>query len=346
MKRISINTLKVLLMLFIAGTLFSCEKKTKEPPSTRKTIVKILGGGTPVGISKKPVDFVPVPAKLLAVDLRREPNDESGLFSTMNVVVTDDPAAVTAANPNYIILPDAWYTIQSEAPKVGGPGGTFSFVFKPGEFVKEIYITLTDPTLLNPSALYGLGFTITSVDASGQISNAKSIVVEIGAKNDYDGRYEISGTFLDVTNAAFVGDYPWNYSLVTISATHCVVINDDFPGIPAYIFYTGTGYSFYGGYGLIVGFDPATGAISDLHNYYGDPTQPATAGGNPAAGTGPPLYAASNTRRATLDPSGVNAFNLGTHNIEIKHYLLHPAVMGNNDPRCFFNEVWTYVGPR
>ena len=193
MKKIQLNTTTLLLLIF-AVTLFSCEKSTKQPPSNRQTIVKILGGGTPATITKNPIDFLPVPVQLLMVDLRRNPNDEAGLFTTMNVIVKDDTAAVRAANPSYIVMPAAWYTIQSEAPKVGGVGGTFSFVFKPSEFAKQIYITIPDATLMNPSALYALGFTITSVDAGGVISDSKSVIIEIGAKNQYDGKYNITWT--------------------------------------------------------------------------------------------------------------------------------------------------------
>ena len=194
MKRIYINYSKVLLLVVLASTLFSCKKDTKEPASTRQTIVKILDGGTPATIKKNPISFLPVPIQLFVVDLRRDCNNETELFTSMNVIVKDDTAAVRAANPNYILFPEAWYTIQSEAPKVGGSGGTFSFVFKPSEFAKQIYITVPDATVMNPSALYALGFTITSVDAGGKISYSKSVVIEIGAKNQYDGKYNLTWT--------------------------------------------------------------------------------------------------------------------------------------------------------
>ena len=206
MKRIYINSSKVLLLAVLAATLFSCEKDTKEPASTRQTIVKILDGGTPATVKKNPVSFVAVPVQILVVDLRRDCNDEAGLFTQMNVVVKDDTAAVKAANPNYLLFPDAWYTIQSDAPKVGGMGGTFSFVFKPSEFAKQIYITIPDATLMNPSALYAIGFTITSVDAGGVISYSKSVIIEIGAKNSFDGKYNITWTnYHPTANPGYTG---------------------------------------------------------------------------------------------------------------------------------------------
>jgi hypothetical protein len=343
MKPILINATKVLLAAVLAGTLFtSCKKKTKEPASTRKTIVKILGGGTPANIIKMPVDFVPTPTTLLVADIRRDPNDEAGLFSTTNVVVKDDVAAVQAAG--YVLLPSAWYTIQSEVPKVGGSGGTWSFVFKPSEFAKEISITLTNPTLLDPSTLYGLGFTITSVDASGMISHAKSVVIEIGAKNDWDGVYAVRGPIQDVVTPNLIqwANQPgysdpwlnanpgaWEAHLVTSSATDCVVWDMTLWGWPALPLYntaggTNTGY---GGVGFVLRFDAATNAVASLRNFYGDPSfgNFPTPLGNPISGSGPPLYQASNSRYLTLDPSGANAVQ-GNRDILFKFFMYHPSV--------------------
>ncbi|MBK7375214.1 MAG: hypothetical protein IPJ02_06590 [Chitinophagaceae bacterium] len=335
-------------ILAIGALAFSACKKTKlSTPmgDAGQTLVKIINGGTPASVSKKPVDFVPTPNTILAVELRRDIPNESELNKTMIVTVKDDTAAVRAANPAYIQMPTAWYSLVMDGVKTGGQGGTLTFTFKPGEFSKEIYITIPNATLFNPSSLYGLGFTIMTADAGGKISTQKSVVVEIGAKNDWDGVYIMTGTFLDITNPAFtyIGDQ--QYSLITIGASRCVVRNDDLNGgIPGYIFDNAGAGTYYGSYGLIITFNPATNAISDLWNYYGDPTQPATAGGNPAAGTGPPLYAASNTRRAVLDPSGINAVQ-GNKDIKIKHWLVHPSAVPVG-PRAYFDETWMYQGPR
>lgn len=194
MKLSFINATRILLIAVVAGTLFSCVKKTKEPSSTRQTLVKIVDGGTPpTKLVRTAANFVTTP-QVLVVDLRRDANDEAELFTTMTVVVKDDTAAVTAADPNYTHLPADWYTIQSESPKVGGMGGTFTFVFKPGEFAKEIFITIPDASLLDPNALYALAFTITSVDNNGRISASKSRIFQIGeTRNKYDGKYYLKG---------------------------------------------------------------------------------------------------------------------------------------------------------
>ena len=309
-----------------------------------QTLVKILGGGSPATIKKNPVDFVPTPTRILCADIRRDIPNASELNKTMIVTVKNDNAAVAAASASYIILPSAWYTVDASTPF---SGGNYTVTMAPGEFAKAIYITIPNATLMNPSSLYALGFTITTADANGVISTQRSVVVEIGAKNNWDGIYLMSGTFVDVVFPAFTYLGAQQYSLITVGANECIVRNDDLNGgIPGYIFSNaGTG-TYYGSFGWVISFNPATNAISDLHNYYGDPRFPATVGGNPAAGTGPPLYASANTRRAVLDPSGVNAA-MANKDIVIKHLLVQPSVIAAPPHyRSFFNETWKYLGPR
>jgi len=340
-------------ILAIGALAFSACKKTKlSTPmgDAGQTLVKILNGGTPAGIAKKPVDFVPTPSTILAVELRRDIPNESELNKTMIVTVKDDTAAVRAANAAYIQLPTAWYTLQMDGVKTGGQGGTMTFTFKPGEFSKEIYVVIPNATLFNPSSLYGLGFTIMTADAGGKISTQKSLVVEIGAKNDWDGIYTnlATGTFVDITNPAFTHfGQDLQYSLITVGATKCVVRNDDLNGgVVGYLFLNaGTG-TYYGTYGIVITFNPATNAISEIYNYYGDPTMPPSGGQSTAAGTGPPNYASANTRRAVLDPSGINAVQ-GNKDIKIKHWMVQTsAVPAPPNIRSYFDETWQYVGPR
>lgn len=348
-----LNLTKSLAFIACVSLAFTaCDKAKVSTPmgDAGQTLVKLLGGGTPAGLEKKPVDFVATPTKLLVVELRRDVPNETELNKTMIVTVKDDLAAVTAANPAYIQLPPSWFTVQTDAVKVGGQGGTWTFTFKPGEYSKELYVTIPDATLLNPSSLYGIGFTILTADAAGKISTQKSKVIEIGAKNDWDGIYSnlVTGTFLDVTNAAFLHyGSDQEYALVTAGASTCVVSNNDLnTGYPGYLFLNGAAGTYFGSYGLVITFNPATGAISDLHNYYGHPGFAATGGGDPNAGTGAPLYAASNTRRAVLDPSGVNAVQ-GNKDILIKHWLVQPSVIpAAPSIRCYFDERWKYVSAR
>ena len=306
---------------------------------------------------KNPVDFVTTSQRVLAIDLRRDPNDNGDLNTTMTVVVKDDTAAVHAENPGYLIMPAAWYSFDSESPRVGGIGGTFTFVFKPGEFAKQVYIVIPNATLLDPSALYGFGFTIKSLTGSGVISASKSLIIEIGAKNNWDGVYAVTGPMTDVVvptltqfndptwdvfEAAHGG--AWELDLVTVGANECIGFDPTVYGLPSHPILSSGAASGYGGVGLIVDFDPATNKVSKIYNWYGDPSRgPANGLGNPASGSGPPLYQASNTRYLTLDASGINAVQ-GNKDILIKYLMYQPSLTAG--VRTTFNEKWEYVGPR
>lgn len=337
----------ILVFLSLAIGFTACIKKEVTPLKDEgSTFVKILGGSSPAVVKSNPIDFVTTAQTITVCDVRKDAANSADLNRSTIVTIKDDTAAVRAANPNYLQLPSNFYTlVGSGVTKTGGMGGNYTVTFNPGDFAKEIQITFANAQVLNPSRLYALGFTITGVTADSKISFEKSIVVEVGAKNPWDGVYLMSGTFLDVANAAFTYASSQQYSLITVSATKCVVRNDDLNGgIPGYFFLNAGSPTYYGAYGLVVGFDPATNKIADFYNYYGDPTMAATPGGNPAAGTGAPLYASSNGRRAVLDPSGINAVQ-SNKDILVKHWMLQPSVVPNG-PRSSFDERWKYLGPR
>ena len=358
-----LNLTKSLAIVAMLSLVFgACKKANVAPPlgDAGLTLVKILGGSTPAAVVKKPVDFVNTPTKLLMIELRRDIPNETELNKTMIVTVKDDTAAVRAANPAYLNLPTAWFTVQTDGIKTGGQGGTWTFTFKPGEFAKEIYITIPNATLFNPSSLYGLGFTILTADAGGRISSQKSVVVEIGAKNSYDGIYAVTGPMVDLTGSPFtqwnnpaVSGFPaanggaWEAHLVTSGASTVFVVDQTIWGSCGHPMLNAGANSGFGSFGMVVGFNPATGTIATLHNYYGDPAYGGPTNlGNPQAGTGAPLYAASNTRRAVLDPSGVNAVQ-GNKDVLIKYFMVQPSVVpAPPSIRITFDEKWKYIGPR
>lgn len=355
---------RIIAFIAIGSLIFTACKKVKVPTPMGdggQTVVKILGGATPGGLLKMPVDFVPTPTRLLVLQLRRDVPNETELNKTMIVTVKDDTAAVKAANPNYVLLPTAWFTVQTDGVKTGGQGGTWTFTFMPGEFSKEIYITIPNATLLNPSSLYGVGFTILTADGNATISTQKTLVIEIGAKNDWDGIYAVTGPMVDVTSAAFVqwnnpafpDPFPqanggaWEAHLITAGASTVVMHDNTIWGTIGHPILSGTANSGWGGYGLVVNFNPATNAVSSIHNYYGDPAMGGpTALGNPQTGTGAPLYESSNTRRAILDPSGVNAVQ-GNKDILIKYFMLMRSVIpAPPHIRVTFDETWKYIKAR
>ena len=259
----------------------------------------------------------------------------------MIVTVKDDTAAVRAANPGYLRMPSSWYSVTVDAVKPTVIGGSYTFTFKPGEFAKELYINIPNATLLDPSSLYAFGFTITTADAAGKISTQKSVVVEIGAKNNYDGRYAVTGPLVDALNAdlvqwnkpTFADPFPqanggaWELHLITAGAATCNMFDNTIWGDkfhPLNVVSSG-GNSGYGTFSLIVNFNPANNAISSVSNFYAP---------------------APNTRQAVLDPSGVNAVQ-GNKDILIKYFMLQPSLVpAPPNIRVTFDEKWKYIGPR
>ncbi len=224
---------KKLLFSILLGYLMisftSCIKKEVTPLTDEgSTFVKILGGGSPATVIKNPIDFVTTPQTFTVCDLRRDAPNSQALAKTTSIIVRDDTAAVRAANPNYLLMPAAWYTLADGLTRAGGVGGTYNINFNPGDFAKEIRITVPNAQVMNPSSLYGLGFTITGVSADGKISFERSVVVEIGAKNPWDGVYSVvSGTVTRYTapgvpaNDALSGPLAGNPDifLITVGAT-------------------------------------------------------------------------------------------------------------------------------
>ena len=213
--------------------------------------------------------------------------------------------------------------------------------------------------MFDPSSLYALGFTIITADAGGKISTQKSIVVEIGAKNAWDGIYAVTGPMVEQTGSPFTqwnnpayGPFQaanggaWEGHLVTIGASTCILVDQTIWGSCGHPMLNAGGNSGFGSYGLVIDFNPANGSVASIYNYYGNPAFAATNLGNPAGGTGAPLYAASNTRRAVLDPSGVNAVQ-GNRDVLIKYFMIQPSVVpAPPSIRVTFDEKWKYIGPR
>ena len=142
--------------------------------------------------------------------------------------------------------------------------------------------------------------------------------------NPYDGKYRIEGTLTDHKDPSFV--WPGNtylYRLETLSPTQIQLISVDL-GIAGHLLKNGINLTFYGNFGVIVNFDPATNKITSITNSYGQPS--ATSG-----------------RSAVLDPSGVNSWDPVTKNIKIKFWMDETGFVGH---RTSFDETWVYIGPR
>ena len=259
--------------------------------------------------------------------LRKDAPSSAELNTATAVRVKLNPTLVSdynsANNESFELLPDTLYTLD---PSIVKNGQVYTMTLNPGEFAKDFAIKLNGGKW-NLAHKYALGFTIE--DASGKAISAekKDVLVLIAIKNKWDGVYSVTGTYSDVTNAAFRGIYPHEWELQTASATQCIVVDNVYLGFPGYVFETGAGLSYYGNFGLVVSFDPATDQITSVVNYYGQP--------------------ASNTRSAELDPSGANRYDASTKTISIKYFMKQPSVIpAAPNIRCYFNEVWKFERSR
>jgi Domain of unknown function (DUF1735) len=318
---------KVVGLFLVGATLTSClDDKLTLDPTDSVNVVEF----------KNPTDFLsPYGSKYAlytkAFDVAPE-NDFpiTVSYSGANVAPEDitvtlgiDAAALTQYNTEqkttYDLIPASLYTLQSSVviPK-GQRTATVSLKFKSNSF--------------DFSKAYVLPVQIKSI-SSGTISgNFGTILINVNAKNKFDGVYKVTGTMVDVTNAAFkhltqVGE-TLEYSLETISATKCVIVDRDYGiGAAAHVFYTGTGASYYGSFGAVLEFDPATNKVISVTNFYGQP--------------------AGNTRSAQIDPSGVNTYDPATKSMKIKYNMRQPSVVAAApNIRVTWDEVLTFVRAR
>ncbi len=179
---------KQLLALIIIALLFiGCEKEVDRIGDRGQTIVKFIDGGHSElpsknnfkpGMAKHIMTYLPQPLTITAADVRRDVPNNKELNRLMHVTVIDDTAALRVFNDSlimqggspYVYLRSSYYTINNGTPKLNGEGGFFNLVLQPGEFAKPIFITILNPSLLDPSVTYALPFRIMSADADGRIS--------------------------------------------------------------------------------------------------------------------------------------------------------------------------------
>jgi|GEM_PF-1348965 len=182
-----------------------------------QTLVKFVftdAGSNPNGIpdttNGKYAGYVRLSAKLDSnpqvlevADLRRDVPNSDEMNKTMTVIVRNDPSAVTAYDSELVPLPGNAFMPDPSNPL---SGDSYVITLNPGELAKTLKITIPNITTLDLNNRYALGFTIASVDADGQISAMqKSLVVEIGTNNQWDGIYRLYGGFARSDQPGFLG---------------------------------------------------------------------------------------------------------------------------------------------
>jgi hypothetical protein len=261
------------------------------------------------------------------VDVRRDAANESELSKSVSVIVTLDPTVITAYNTahstSYIALASGDFAIDASTPR---NGNNITVNFAPGEFAKPIKITVPNASTLNPNNAYALGFRIASADGA-KISQLKTILVEVGLKNKYDGRFTMTGTMVDVTTSALVLKQPTEIHLVTVGGAAVEMYNAG-TAVSSFLYLfpimNGAAESAYGSFLPIFNFDANNNVISVV-NSYGQP--------------------ASNTRSAQIDPTGINKWNEATKTLRVKFFMFQPNTVAVG-PRTTFDLTFTYLGSR
>lgn len=316
-------SIKFFLFFTVLAVAFSCKKPGVDPISNEgQTIVKLAESDYQLVA----LDLVNT-SQTFSVDLRRDVPNESELNKPLTVVLTLDPAVLTAFNTanntGYIQLPASSYTLDQSTPI---SGNNITVTFAPGEFAKNIRFTVPDATVLDPNDAYALGFKIASAEGAKISTELNNLVTEVGLKNKYDGVYRMTGTLVDVASSALTAKSPTTVHLVTIGERSVQMYNAG-TAISSFLYLfpimSGTSESAYGGFLPEFHFDANDNVIS-VTNAYGQPN-------------------ASNTRSAEIDPSGVNKWENGV--LRVKFFMYQPNTVASG-PRTSFDMVFTYQGPR
>ncbi len=266
-------------------------------------------------------DFKDEDITVTVVTVRLAAADPAAEDITVTIDTSHTDALLTAYNnakgQNVVKMPDAIVTY------VGG----LTVVIPKGARSANLEI-ITNTSEFDPSSTYGFGFTIGSIDKAGYVvsGNFGEYVTTIGAKNKYDGVYEVTGTMVDVLNATFVALPSWEAELVTAGANSVTVYDQVYFGAPFHPFLvtTSNSVSGYGSFGMVVTFDPVTDKVLSLVS---------------------PYVPAGNTRYGELDATFDSYFDPVTKDVTIKYYMYQPSLVPVG-PRVTFVEKWTYQGPR
>lgn len=218
-------------------------------------------------------------------------------------------------NTRYEMIPAELFNLQTTSVtiKKGAKRAAFVLDFKPTQF--------------DLSKLYVVPLEIKSASSGVVSANFSKMLLNISAKNKYDGVYDVDAIepMLDVTTRSITGYYPMGQELRTIGE-NSVGEWDNFAW-PPYNFYhpirSSGNPSVYGNFSPVFEMD-ADGKVVSVENYYGQ--------GNNANG-----------RAARLDEKGENKWVISGNSrvLKVAYVMVERGV-----DRTFFHEVWTFKSLR
>jgi len=260
-------------------------------------------------IDNKAVDFEDRELNLKYVTVRLAAKDPAPEDIVVTLDTTGTNAKLDAYNDandkNYERFPNSFYSF---------PNG-LKVTIKKGE--REGYLMVkTNAIAFDPSSTYGLAFFIANVDKPGYTvsGNFDEFITTIGAKNKYDGQYEITGTLVDA-NGLYKGDYgdpagPRIYNLITVGGNTGLFYDVSWDYANYIVVSIATGGGANTGIRPQITFDPTTNKVVGMIN--------------------------ANTPSTVVTVGSGSQFNEDDHSIDLEWTI----------GRWHATEHWEYIGPR
>jgi hypothetical protein len=257
-------------LLFLGLIMVSCVPKQETLGDAGLTTVKLVKTSSD-GYFMYAIGAISTSQKFLVLDVRKSAANSADL--NVQTVVTlqldgADTAMLKAYNKtyktNYVPLPTSTYVFD---PAIAS--GKITLTYAPGDFAKQIYVTIPNALLLDMSKAYGFCFKASTTGVgtwSGSTND--TMLIHVMPKNKYDGLYLLKGVH---NRSPYNLPYETNMELRTTGASSVAFW---WPDAEDYGHPIGTadGISWYGNViAPVIVFDPVTDFVSNVYNA-GGPT--------------------------------------------------------------------------
>ena len=312
-------------VLFFALLAVSCLPKTETMGDAGQTLVKLH----PDSYSMLAVDAKSTSQTGLLFEVRKDAANAADLNSPTTVVLKYDAdtsiiKAYNLANgTSYIPLPSALGTVS---PAI--TAGQITLNFAAGEFSKSIMVTLPSSGSFDFSAHYALAFKVLSVTGTGKLTADLNdqVVVEVLAKNRWDGIYTVTGTFEDYVyelgGTVYPSDYPETVQLRTIGAMTCARYDAD---AATYSYVFNAGGNAFGNFTPSFVFDASNNVVNCVNTSFDPPAR-------------------SRTCYLFTGAGSINKWNAADKSMDVTWGMTQQTVTPKN--RNLMTEHYTFKGPR
>jgi len=257
------RAIKITAGVFLLALLAtSCMPDQETIGTTGKTFIKYTPG---VQFSLVAIDAKTTPQSFILVNVKRDLPNATSLNATSVVTLTLDTDTTMIKKYNqkngttFIPMPVALY---NTTPALAS--NKIVYTFNPGEFDKELKVTIPNASLFDFSKKYMICFKMT-MTGEGTITQAVSDTIyrQVMAKNKYDGLYLLKGLH---NRTPYNYPYETEMQLRTTGATSVAFWWPDVAG-PGHPIGTADGISWYGsGIAPVIVFDGATDLITNVYN--------------------------------------------------------------------------------